>query len=136
MSHFCDRDPFMITKSWKLISNVCLSSYIKMDYGCINKVIGRKVGKNFWGTRSEHIVGVAASLAVADHGSVAIFQNYLGKAFSFAETPAAFIAHTFFSIYFGVILYAAGTSKGFRQLRSFFAQLFPIGLLISYMSYS
>jgi hypothetical protein len=97
----------------------------KMDYGFINKVMGRKVGKHFWGTRSEHIVGVAASLAVADHGSVAIFQNFLGKAFSFAETPAAFIAHTFFSIYFGVILYAAGTSR-FRQLRSFLLDFFQL----------
>jgi len=87
-----------------------------MDYGCINKAIGRKVGKNFWGTRSEHIVGVAAALAVADHGSAAIFQNYLGKAISFAETPAAFIAHTFFSIYFGVILYVAGKRVSSAQI--------------------
>mmetsp|Transcript_26109 Transcript_26109/g.38634 ORF Transcript_26109/g.38634 Transcript_26109/m.38634 type:complete len:206 (+) Transcript_26109:57-674(+) len=89
------------------LSNFIQHPSQKMDYGCINKAIGRKVGKNFWGTRSEHIVGVAAALAVTDHGSAAIFQNYLGKAISFAETPAAFIAHTFFFIFFGVVLYVA-----------------------------
>eukprot|EP00979_Chaetoceros_neogracilis_P012478 scaffold3337_cov256-Chaetoceros_neogracile.AAC.12 len=79
---------------------------MQMDYGVVNAMIGRKVSETFWGTRTEHIIGVAAALAVADHGSAAVFQNILGKAISFADTPAAFVAHTFFFIFFGVIFYA------------------------------
>jgi hypothetical protein len=82
---------------------------MQMDYGVVNAMIGRKVSETFWGTRTEHIIGVAAALAVADHGSAAVFQNILGKAISFADTPAAFVAHTFFFIFFGVIFYAGGT---------------------------
>ena len=79
-----------------------------MDYGGVNSILGRKVESKFWGTRLEHILGVAAALAVTDHSSAAIFEKFLGKGISFADTPAAFIAHTFFFIFVGVVLYAAG----------------------------
>jgi hypothetical protein len=46
-----------------------------MDYGILNKLIGREVDQDFWGTRTEHIVGVAACLAVTDHMSQAIFSK-------------------------------------------------------------
>ena len=36
-----------------------------MDYGVLNSSLGRKVEGKFWGTRLEHIIGVAAALAVA-----------------------------------------------------------------------
>jgi hypothetical protein len=39
-----------------------------MDYGVLNSVIGRKVGESFWGTRLEHIIGVAIALAVSLNG--------------------------------------------------------------------
>lgn len=78
-----------------------------MDYGALNSAVGRKVGEKFWGTRLEHILGVAAALAVTDHASAEIFKNFLGKAMSFADTPKAFLAHTFFFIFVGVIIYAA-----------------------------
>ena len=78
-----------------------------MDYGVMNQLIGRKVDTKIWGTRLEHIIGVAAALAIADHSSSSIFEKFLGKAISFGDTPAAFIAHTFFFIFFGVVLYAA-----------------------------
>lgn len=35
-----------------------------MDYGGLNRLIGREVGEEFWGTRTQHIVGVAAALAL------------------------------------------------------------------------
>jgi len=89
------------------LSNFIQHPKQKMDYGVLNGVIGRKVQKKIWGTRLEHIVGVAAALAVTDHSSAAIFQKYLGEAISFATTPAAFVAHTFFFIFIGVVLYAA-----------------------------
>ncbi|GFH43795.1 hypothetical protein CTEN210_00268 [Chaetoceros tenuissimus] len=89
------------------LSNFIQHPFQKMDYGMFNKIIGRKVGSKFWGTRTEHIVGVAAALAVTDHASSAIFEKFLGTAISFAETPAAFVAHTFFFIFTGVVIFAA-----------------------------
>lgn len=46
-------------------------------------------------------------MAVTDHTSQALFTRYLGKPLSFAATPAAFVAHTFFFIFTGVTLYVA-----------------------------
>jgi len=87
-----------------------LSNFIQhptqnMDYGFFNNVIGREVGNKFWGTRTEHIVGVAATLAVADHASQAAFGRYLGRPLCFAKSPAAFIVHTFIFIAGGVAVY-------------------------------
>lgn len=76
-----------------------------MDYGYFNQFLDRPVDQNWWGTRIQHIVGVAAALAVTDHTSQAIFTRYLGKPLSFATHPAAFVAHTFFFIFTGVTLY-------------------------------
>jgi hypothetical protein len=81
-----------------------------MDYGYLNQFLGRPVDRSFWGTRTEHIVGVAACLAVTDHLSQAAFQKYLGKSLCFAKSPAAFVAHTFIFIFGGVTLYVAGDS--------------------------
>jgi hypothetical protein len=79
-----------------------------MDYGYFNQFLGRPVDRNFWGTRTEHIVGVAACLAVTDHASQAAFGRYLGRPLCFAKSPAAFVAHTFLFIFGGVTLYVAG----------------------------
>ena len=78
-----------------------------MDYGYFNQFIGRPVTNNWWGTRTEHIVGVAACLAVTDHASQAFFSKYWlgGRALSFAAAPATFVAHTFFFIFTGVVVY-------------------------------
>jgi hypothetical protein len=43
-----------------------------------NKYLDRPVDQEFWGTRTQHIVGVAACLAVTDHASQALFSSYLG----------------------------------------------------------
>lgn len=79
-----------------------------MDYGYFNQFIGRPVDQNWWGTRTEHIMGVAACLAVTDHTSQHLFGKYLGRPLCFAQSPAAFVAHTFFFIFGGVALYCAG----------------------------
>ena len=78
-----------------------------MDYGYFNQFLGREVDRNWWGTRTQHIVGVAAALAVTDHTSQHFFTKYLGRPLSFATTPAAFVAHTFLFIFSGVTLYVA-----------------------------
>jgi hypothetical protein len=79
-----------------------------MDYGSFNQLIGREVAEPFWGTRTEHIVGVAACLAVTDHVSQSIFSRYLGRPLCFAKSPATFVAHTFLFIFSGVAIYCAG----------------------------
>lgn len=79
-----------------------------MDYGAFNRLIGREVGSEFWGTRTEHIVGVAGCLALTDHASQAVFQRALKKEICFAKSPAAFVAHTVLFIFSGVALYVAG----------------------------
>ncbi len=58
---------------------------LQMDYGAFNKLIGREVDQPFWGTRTEHIVGVAACLAVTDHASQKVFSSYLGRELCFAK---------------------------------------------------
>lgn len=79
-----------------------------MDYGYFNQFLGREVDQPFWGTRTQHIVGVAGCLAVTDHLSQQVFGRYLGKPLCFAKSPAAFVAHTFFFIAGGVAMYCAG----------------------------
>jgi hypothetical protein len=81
---------------------------VQMDYGYFNSFIGREVAEPFWGTRTQHIVGVAACLAVTDHASQSLFSRNLGRPLCFAKSPAAFIAHTFAFIFAGVALYCAG----------------------------
>jgi hypothetical protein len=78
-----------------------------MDYGYFNTLIDREVDRQFWGTRTQHIVGVAACLAFADHASQSLFSNYLKQPLCFAKSPAAFVAHTFFFIFTGVTAYVA-----------------------------
>mmetsp|Transcript_13659 Transcript_13659/g.26127 ORF Transcript_13659/g.26127 Transcript_13659/m.26127 type:complete len:229 (+) Transcript_13659:122-808(+) len=89
------------------LSNFIQHPSQKMDYGYFNQFLNRPVDQNWWGTRTQHIVGVAAALAVTDHTSQAIFTRALGKPLSFAAHPAAFVAHTFFFIFTGVALYCA-----------------------------
>lgn len=76
-----------------------------MDYGYFNKLMGREVDRAWWGTRTQHIVGVAAALAITDHASQNLFSKFLGRPLCFAKSPAAFVAHTFFFIFTGVTLY-------------------------------
>jgi len=87
------------------LSNFIQHPTQKMDYGIFNQLIGREVDQPFWGTRTEHIVGVAAALAVTDHASQAIFSKSLGSPLSFAKHPGPFVAHTFFFIFTGVTAY-------------------------------
>jgi len=55
------------------LSNFLQHPTQKMDYGAANQLIGREVDSKWWGTRIEHIVGVAACLAVVDHFSQGFF---------------------------------------------------------------
>ena len=55
------------------LSNFLQHPTQKMDYGAANQLIGREVDSKWWGTRIEHIVGVAACLALVDHFSQGFF---------------------------------------------------------------
>ena len=76
-----------------------------MDYGYFNQFLGCPVDCNWWGTRTQHIAGVAAALAVTDHTSQHYFSKSLGRPLCFAKSPATFVAHTFLFIFVGVTLY-------------------------------
>ena len=89
------------------LSNFIQHPTQKMDYGILNTYLDRPVDQKFWGTRTEHIIGVAAALAVTDHASQAVCASYLGKPLCFARSPATFVAHTFFFIFAGVTAYVA-----------------------------
>ncbi len=67
------------------VTPLFLANAFQMDYGAFNQLIGREVDQAFWGTRTEHIVGVAACLAVTDHASQKVFSSYLGRELCFAK---------------------------------------------------
>ena len=108
----------LLTFSEQILSDVFLSCHSflfcvfarQMDYGYFNMLLGREVDRAFWGTRTQHIVGVAACLAVTDHLSQRILSKAMlgGQPLCFAKSPATFVAHTFFFIFTGVTLYVAG----------------------------
>lgn len=89
----------------------------KMDYGKgINTFLNatgisprevKAADNHFWGTRTEHILGVAGALAATDHLSQAAWRQVVGSAFSFKTNPAPFMMHTFVFIAGGVALYCA-----------------------------
>jgi len=87
------------------LSNFIQHPTQKMDYGYFNQFLGRKVYSPFFGTRTEHIIGVAAGLTLTDHASQAIFKSVTKKELSFAAFPKPFIAHTVGFISAGVALY-------------------------------
>lgn len=103
-----------------------------MDYGYFNSFIGRPVDRQWWGTRTQHIVGVAACLAATDHASQALFSKYLRTPLCFAKTPGAFVAHTFFFIFTGVTLYV-GLDSAFNPDITNRTKAFKEGTYSSYI---
>ncbi len=110
-----------------------LFSKTQMDYGYFNQFLDRPVVEGFWGTRTEHIVGVAACLAVTDHASQSIFTKALGKPLCFATSPAAFVAHTFFFIFTGVTAYVAADAAFNPQHEGKRMEEFKSGTYCSYV---
>jgi hypothetical protein len=107
-----------------------------MDYGYFNKFLGRPVDRDFWGTRTQHIVGVAACLALTDHASQHVFSKYLGRPLCFAKSPAAFVAHTFLFIFSGVTLYVAGDAAFNPDLEGHRMEALKEGTYCSYVGSS
>jgi len=118
------------------LSNFIQHPTQKMDYGFINRYIGREVQSDFWGTRLEHIVGVAGCLAVADHASQSVFSRYLGRSLCFAKSPATFVAHTFIFIFSGVAVYCVGDAALNPQLEGRRIEAAKSGLYSSYVGSS
>jgi hypothetical protein len=75
----------------------------KLDYGFINRVLGRPVNSEWWGTRAEHVLGIAWPLALADHLSIDLWNKVLlprlgyapGTMLSLAATPGPLLIHGF-----------------------------------------
>ena len=89
------------------LSNFIQHPTQRLDYGLLNLLYGQEVDNKIWGTRTEHILGVAACLALSDHTSQHLFSRYLGQSLCFTKSPAAFVAHTFLFIFSGVGAYVA-----------------------------
>eukprot|EP01041_Mallomonas_annulata_P012992 gene12992-27416_t len=118
------------------LSNFIQHPTQKMDYGFINQYLGREVDSPFWGTRTEHIVGVAGCLAVTDHMSQYAFSKYLGQPLCFAKSPATFVAHTVIFIGVGVVAYVAGDAALNPQLEGKRMEAFKSGTYASYIGAS
>lgn len=93
------------------LSNFIQHPTQKMDYGALNQLIGREVDQPWWGTRTQHIIGVAAALAVTDHASQGIFSSIIGRPLCFAKSPGPFVVHTFAFIFAGVAFYVVGAHR-------------------------
>lgn len=121
-----------------LFGFVVLRRLLQMDYGYFNQFLGREVDRLFWGTRTQHIVGVAGCLAVTDHISQHLLSKYFlgGRSLCFAKSPAAFVAHTFFFIFSGVTLYVAGDAALNPDLQGRRMQAFQEGTYCSYVGSS
>jgi hypothetical protein len=115
------------------LSNFIQHPSQKMDYGIFNKAIGRSMDQAWWGTRTQHIVGVAATLTITDYASQSIFAKSLGRPLCFAKSPATFVAHTFLFIFTGVTLYV-GLDAGFNPtLQGRRLEAFKEGTYCSYV---
>lgn len=94
-------------------SNWILFPDKQLDYGIVNKVLGREVKNEWWGTRLEHIVGIALPLAICDHASIDLWNKVLlrkcgyapGTVLSFAGTPGPLLIHGFVFAISGIMIY-------------------------------
>lgn len=82
-------------------SNLILFPDKKLDYGFLNRFLGREVNNEWWGTRAEHVLGIALPLALADHMSIDMWNKYLlprlgfKGPLTFTGTPGPFLVHAF-----------------------------------------
>jgi hypothetical protein len=104
-----------------------------MDYGYFNRITDRPVDNEFWGTRTQHIIGVAGCLALTDHMPQAVFGRYLGRSLCFAKSPAAFVAHTFLFIFAGVTAYVGADAAMNPELEGRRMQAFKEETYSSYV---
>lgn len=88
-----------------IISNIILHPNHKLDFGILNKYLGREVDSAWWNTRLEHNVCLALPLAFTD----VYIMKYLTKKYgplSWGKTPAAQLVHLFGFAFGGIMIYA------------------------------
>ncbi|MBI2082027.1 MAG: hypothetical protein HYT76_00510 [Deltaproteobacteria bacterium] len=99
-----------------LASDRVLHPGYKLDYGLLNPLLGRDMYEPFWGTRLQHLVGIAGSLTLTEHVSSSIFSFFLRKAkilkatediFKIHKTPLSYLLHNFISVFLGVFIYCS-----------------------------
>ncbi|XP_037030666.1 uncharacterized protein LOC119070430 [Bradysia coprophila] len=100
------------------LSNHILFPDKKLDYGFLNRLIGREVNTEWWGTRSAHIFTIGIPLAIADHLSIDLWNKVLiprmkypaGTKLSIAKTPGPFLFHAVTFAFTGIMTYIAWDS--------------------------
>ncbi len=95
------------------LSNWLLFPDKALDYGAANRLIGRPVNNEFWGTRLQHISLIAAPLAFFDHVSLDLWNKVLLPRFgikgpvSWTGTPTVFMIHSVTFVMAGIMTYIA-----------------------------
>lgn len=94
-------------------SNVANHPTQKLDYGIINKWRGKHYENLWWGTRTEHLFTIPATLTAADHG----LQYFWNKVFlpayrvtepmSWQASPKTFLVHLWAFAVLGIFAYNA-----------------------------
>ncbi|CAF2132737.1 unnamed protein product [Rotaria magnacalcarata] len=91
---------------------------MKLDYGFLNRLIGREVNTEWWGTRTAHIITIGLPLPIADHLSIDMWKKVLvprmnypaGTIFSISRTPGPYLFHVVTFAYAGIMAYIAWDS--------------------------
>ncbi|UJR20711.1 hypothetical protein I4U23_023832 [Adineta vaga] len=97
------------------LSNHVLFPNKKLDYGFFNRIIGREVNTEWWGTRTAHIITIGLPLAIADHLSIDMWNKVLlprmkypvGTKLSIIHTPGPYLFHIVAFAFTGIMTYVA-----------------------------
>lgn len=95
------------------LSNCVLFPDKKLDHGFANRLLGREVRSEWWGTRTAHVLAIAWPLAVMDHLSIDLWNKVLlpklglapGTKLSFHATPGPILVHGFTFALAGITIY-------------------------------
>ncbi|KAI9025531.1 hypothetical protein DFJ74DRAFT_705026 [Hyaloraphidium curvatum] len=94
-------------------SNFLLYPDKKLDYGFLNRALGRPVNNEWWGTRSQHIFTIALPLSICDHLSLDMWNKWLLPKWgiqgplSWKFTPTPMMYHNVSFAITGIMLYVA-----------------------------
>lgn len=118
------------------LSNTLDHPVQKLDYGVINKWTGKPCQNLWWGTRTEHLFVIPATLTVADHSLQAFWNKAflprfnITQAMSWKTTPKTFLVHLYGFAVLGIMAFNAQDAmfnpalEG-KRMESFKQTLFP-----------
>eukprot|EP00695_Tsukubamonas_globosa_P000262 TRINITY_DN1190_c0_g1_i1.p1 TRINITY_DN1190_c0_g1~~TRINITY_DN1190_c0_g1_i1.p1 ORF type:complete len:239 (+),score=136.57 TRINITY_DN1190_c0_g1_i1:102-719(+) len=85
----------------------------KLDWGFANRLFGREVNSEWWGTKAEHMGVITLTCAIADHASINLWNKVLlpklgiEGPLSLAKTPVCVLLHGFTFAFTGIMAYIA-----------------------------